>query len=159
MNNEILDDFRREHPRIVLAGKGKRLTNYIIDYFVIMGVFIGILSIAPSLGIEIDLEPDPNTSISLPLNLLNITITVFYYILAEGGNGGVTIGKMVTRTRAVRQNGDPMDMNDVLLRSICRIVPFEPLSFLGSLPLGWHDKWTKTIVIDESLSEGGFSGR
>jgi hypothetical protein len=33
-----------------------------------------------------------------------------------------------------------------------RLVPFEQFSALGSPSYPWHDRWTKTIVIDEKLT-------
>jgi hypothetical protein len=39
-----------------------------------------------------------------------------------------------------------MSAKTVLLRTLCRIVPFEPFSAFGGHP--WHDKWTRTYVID-----------
>jgi hypothetical protein len=35
----------------------------------------------------------------------------------------------------------------MVLRSLCRLIPFEPFSFLGSDARGWHDSITKTRVV------------
>ena len=35
----------------------------------------------------------------------------------------------------------------VLGRTLCRIIPFEAFSFLGTPPKGWHDVIPKTMVV------------
>jgi len=37
--------------------------------------------------------------------------------------------------------------DDILYRSLYRLVPFNMLSFIGSDSIGWHDKWSKTTVV------------
>jgi uncharacterized RDD family membrane protein YckC len=73
-------------------------------------------------------------------------IFVVLYFLCELGLKGRTIGKFVTGTKAVNIDGSEMDPKTVLIRSLCRIVPFEPFSAFGGHP--WHDTWSKTCVID-----------
>ena len=64
----------------------------------------------------------------------------------------LTIGKYITGTRVVDLNGDAPDIEQYVKRSFSRIVPFEALSFFGSTPGGWHDRWSDTLVIDERKS-------
>jgi len=40
-----------------------------------------------------------------------------------------------------------IDGFSVLARTAIRCIPFEPFSFLGSDPEGWHDNWSKTRVV------------
>ena len=151
MENEILDDSMMG-PKINLvpASKGKRFANYLIDYIALIVLLMVILfTFLPDLMDPLAMEESGS---DLLLNLLSIIVFVFYYLLSEAAMGGKTLGKIVTKTRAVKQDGTPMEMNDVLLRSLSRIVPFEPFSFLGQRPDGWHDRWTKTMVIDENES-------
>jgi len=81
--------------------------------------------------------------------LLGAAMTVTYYSLFEGLGNGKSIGKLLTGTRAVSISNEKLDFTSVLARSFSRIVPFEPLSFLGSSKDGWHDDWSKSKVIDE----------
>ena len=78
--------------------------------------------------------------------LVNIGLTLLYYTLLEGLTGR-SLGKLVTGTKVVDANGNPPGFARALLRSLCRFIPFEPFSFLGSDTRGWHDSMTRTWVI------------
>ena len=58
---------------------------------------------------------------------------------------GYTVGKLITGTRAIREDGKELTFKNAILRSLSRMVPFEPFSAFGGSP--WHDRWTKTRVI------------
>ncbi|MFN7120071.1 MAG: RDD family protein, partial [Saprospiraceae bacterium] len=75
-----------------------------------------------------------------------------YYILAEYLSKGKTLGKLVTGTRAVTLTGETPTLNQIIGRSFARVIPFEPFSYLGDSPNGWHDQLSETIVIDEAKS-------
>ena len=51
----------------------------------------------------------------------------------------------------VLENGEKPKVDVILLRSLARIIPFEPFSFLGNSPRGWHDTLTKTYVVDTKI--------
>jgi uncharacterized RDD family membrane protein YckC len=72
---------------------------------------------------------------------------LLYYTICEKAFRGHTLGKLVTGTRVIREDGEELTFKDALLRSLCRLVPFETISiwFGGGGP--WHDTWTKTKVI------------
>jgi uncharacterized RDD family membrane protein YckC len=58
---------------------------------------------------------------------------------------GRTLGKLITGTAAVKDDGTALTFKDVLLRSVCRLIPFEPISILfGGF---WHDTLAHTMVI------------
>jgi uncharacterized RDD family membrane protein YckC len=60
---------------------------------------------------------------------------------------GRTLAKYITKTKVIDENGEKPDFKKILLRTLSRIFPFEPLSFLVSGNTGWHDEWSKTIVV------------
>jgi len=37
-------------------------------------------------------------------------------------------------------------------RTLCRYIPFEPFSFLGNKPIGWHDSLSKTLVVKDTYN-------
>ena len=77
--------------------------------------------------------------------LIAILNYLFYYTLCEKLFRGYTLGKLITGTRAVKENGQELSFTDAILRSLSRMVPFEAFSAFGGHP--WHDRWTKTMVI------------
>jgi uncharacterized RDD family membrane protein YckC len=70
---------------------------------------------------------------------------IVYYTLCEKLLKGYTLGKLITGTRAIRQDGGELTFRNALLRSLSRCVPFEVFS--GFNTLTWHDSWTDTKVI------------
>jgi uncharacterized RDD family membrane protein YckC len=78
---------------------------------------------------------------------LFFVLFILYYGLLEGISKGKTLGKLITGTRAVREDGTPISFGDAFKRTLCRIIPFEPFSAFGYKP--WHDSITNTIVIKE----------
>jgi uncharacterized RDD family membrane protein YckC len=80
--------------------------------------------------------------LSLLIGYLNYIV---YYTLCEKLLKGYTLGKLITGTRAIRQDGGELTFRNALLRSLSRCVPFEVFS--GFNTLTWHDSWTDTKVI------------
>lgn len=76
--------------------------------------------------------------------MLGIINWLLYYTICEKAFKGHTLGKLVTGTRAIRNDGQELTFKDALLRSLSRLVPFEAFSGFGT---PWHDKWTNTTVI------------
>jgi len=68
-----------------------------------------------------------------------------YYSLSEKYFNGYTLGKLVTGTRAVRNDGNELTWKNAIHRSFSRFLPFEFLSGFSNKP--WHDSWTGTTVI------------
>jgi uncharacterized RDD family membrane protein YckC len=82
----------------------------------------------------------------LPISyLIGVVNYLVYYTICEKGFKGYTLGKLVTGTRVIREDGDELTIKDALLRSLSRLVPLEIFSAFGGYP--WHDSWTKTRVI------------
>lgn len=61
---------------------------------------------------------------------------------------GRSLGKLITGTKAVTENGVSVDARKALLRGLIRAVPFNGLSGFGYYCNPWHDRWTNTHVID-----------
>jgi hypothetical protein len=112
-----------------IASWSARLTNTIIDSAIIC---VAILIY----GIEDELT--------------GLLIVPIYYLFLES-LAGKTIGKMFTKTRVVTVNGDKPDFVNILGRTLCRFIPFEALSFMNSTGVGWHDVFSGTRVVNESM--------
>lgn len=61
---------------------------------------------------------------------------------------GSSLGKLITGTRAVREDGSPITASEAFGRGFSRIVPFEAFSALGNNTWPWHDQWSHTYVVD-----------
>jgi uncharacterized RDD family membrane protein YckC len=80
---------------------------------------------------------------------LSCSFFFIIYTCIEAVFKGMTLGKLITKTRAVKEDGNFISLKQAALRSLSRMVPFEFLSVLtGNL---WHDKWSKTYVIKKTI--------
>ncbi len=125
-----------------LAGKGRRFANLLLDniFFylcaVLLGVVLGIAGMAESL----------RHLGRLGEALVGWSLLIVYYAVQEG-LWGVTLGKLITGTRVIGEDGAAPRFKQILGRTLARLVPFEPFSFLGREPTGWHDRWSATKVV------------
>lgn len=144
MSEELLDEDWTGKRQLKEASKEKRLQNFLIDYFVII-VFVSLFYLlVESMGYAVTPTED-----GLKERLQGMVFYLTYYLTAEGMTGGKTVGKMVTKTKVVTQDGEEPEVVDILARTFIRLVPFEPFSFWGAKPNGWHDRWSKTMVVEE----------
>jgi uncharacterized RDD family membrane protein YckC len=133
------------------ATKGQRFVNYLIDNILmgyglsyLTGTIVGYIlgMIAPEWVLSLEEE-------SVELIFIGYLIAIFnyliYYTICEKAFRGYTLGKLITGTRAIRDDGEELTTRDAFLRSASRLVPFEPFSAFGDRV--WHDSWTKTTVI------------
>ncbi len=120
------------------ASKGQRFANYLVDTVVLSVVQLLLPATRPPEGAP--------TAGLLGALVLSLFINVAYHLALEY-SGGRTIGKLVTGTRVVSESGGRPSFGQVLGRSLMRLVPLEPFSFLGPGPRGWHDTVTHTRVV------------
>jgi len=133
------------------ASTGKRFANFLIDYIMILILLIVLLA----LYVIVTKSPNIlNNTEDAMYNVIFISGYVLYYFVCEFFFKGKTIGKLITKTRALSEDGNLLTPKQAILRSLSRLVPFETISiFFGNGGnLTWHDKWTDTIVIDEKES-------
>jgi uncharacterized RDD family membrane protein YckC len=145
VQQDILIDIE---PQLVRASTGKRLANYLIDFVVFLIVVfilaIIIAMVSPPSSDESGLISDN----SLLERLFWMFMYGAYMAIIEGIFKGRSIGKFITGTKAVNEDGSNISFTTAIARGFSRIVPFEPFSALGSPSYPWHDKWNKTYVID-----------
>lgn len=120
------------------AGNGKRLLGHIIDVAFIMFITIMILkfaTIAESVTIS-NLEID-------------LTYFAFYFLYFLGmESNGKTIGKKLLRMSVTNNKGESPSMLKIGLRTLCRFIPFDILSFLWGG--NWHDNISGTYVVSDN---------
>jgi uncharacterized RDD family membrane protein YckC len=149
---EPAGDLFVNEPRLVPASHGKRLANYFIDQIgCVLFLVIVILALRAIGGPTSDRMRE---TLSAPFtgNLLVTFLYSFLMSVQESVLRGKSLGKLITRTRAIQEDGNPMTTEKAFLRNLIRLVPFNPLSALGNPARPWHDRWSHTIVIDEDAA-------
>jgi uncharacterized RDD family membrane protein YckC len=135
------------------ASQGQRVLNFIVDSLLIrfglsyaFGFVLGYLFYTISTDMYTAFFFNDDKVIAFLLNyILGAFIYVVYYTFCEKVFQGVTLGKLITGTKAIREDGQGLTFKDAILRSLSRVVPLEAFSALWAAP--WHDTWTQTMVI------------
>lgn len=145
MEHPILDkdqwgegsDFERH-----LTPKWKRFVHFVIDFYMIYLILFWKL---PGSRLEALLAPVDKSWVNIVLPYFAVLVL---YLLLEYSTGR-TLGKFITGSKVISTLDEKLSFGQVALRTICRLLPFEPFSFLfaGS---GWHDNWSNTAVVDAS---------
>ena len=137
-----------EYPQFEYATTGNRFVNFLIDtvvyyMFNIVVLFITGAALAISGKTAEDIqEIFSNKAVPYTMALANF---ILLYTVIEGASKGRSLGKLVTGTVAVQESLQPITWKNALLRTLCRMIPFEAFSALGGNP--WHDSLTHTTVI------------
>jgi len=128
--------------RLEPCSSDRRLINLFVDYFcyIMFSLLIGFS--AGMIGGEAAMK----LLDSIPNLLLGIIIISVYFVMFEATIGR-TPAKYLTGTKVVTLDGRKPGFGQILIRTLCRFIPFEQFSFLGKNPRGWHDKISKTMVV------------
>lgn len=131
----------------MIASGWLRLANYIIDYIAylavsfLVGIVIGVICLLTG--------TDPGW-----LENMGVFSKLFFYFILKSsyliffeGIFGQSLGKMITKTKVVDENGDKPTLEKITTRTLCRFIPFEAFSFLVPNPIGWHDSLSRTRVV------------
>jgi uncharacterized RDD family membrane protein YckC len=121
--------------------QGKRFLNILMDmlgYYIFsfsIGFIFGILGLG-------DLITSTDDTV------LGAVFLILYYLIFEG-IWGKTPAKLLTKTKVITNEGNKPSFGTIVIRTLCRYIPFDALSFLSSNPVGWHDSLSNTLVVDE----------
>ena len=137
MNHQITRTLEKQLLEPVSSSR--RFLNFLID-LTIWG------SVLMLINLIIDLT-QINSSRFYNFSLLSVTFLIYYFgmeILFQR-----TMGKFLTKTKVVNQDGEKPTPSQITLRTLCRLIPFDQFSFLF-VRKGFHDFFSSTMVIDES---------
>lgn len=134
------------------ASRGKRFANYLIDLIVFYIIAVLIFAGLAAAGVLGDLFVNESSGVNLLDRIMTMIILGLLWGATEAIFKGKTLGKVITGTRAVNEDGSQISARTAFLRGFSRIVPFEPFSAFGDPSYPLHDKWTHTYVIDEKTS-------
>ncbi len=151
-NADLLSEVADTFFEFTYATTGQRFLNFLIDNIVIrftisyvIGFGVGFMLAYwfPDLMHNFIYERK-FSAVFLVSYIIGIFDYIFYYTLMEKLLNGRTIGKLITGTRAVREDGHELTFKDALLRSLSRLIPFEVFSGFG---VPWHDSLTHKMVV------------
>lgn len=134
----------------MMASHGKRIANYLIDLVMVQisvflfGIVLGILALLFDTTAFIDWLRTMNPFQSLALWVLFV---ITYFGLFESLTQR-TVGKYITGTMVVMEDGTTPEPRVSFLKALCRLIPFEQFTFFGTPPNGLHDRLTKTLVVN-----------
>ena len=127
---------------------GIRFANYIID---VIAFYALVFATAFTLGAVGALTKTINYDGTETLHGEGLYYSIVfglyfgYYIICEAAFKGRTLGKLITGCKVVTFDGSSISWGTAVLRTLARIVPFEPFSAFSGNP--WHDQWTNTQVV------------
>ncbi len=121
------------------VSSSRRLLNFLID-LTIWGFALMLINLF------IDLTEINNSRI-FNYSLLSVTFLIYYFGMELVFQK--TIGKFVTKTKVVNEDGKKPTLSQIVIRTICRLIPFDQFSYLV-VRKGFHDYLSNTVVVDES---------
>jgi hypothetical protein len=113
---------------------GHRFLHFIIDLYIVPGVLSFFVLTFQSL------IPSPALIFLICFNYFGVFI-VLEHLFQK------TIGKVLTRSVVIDEYARRPHFLKIVLRTVIRFIPFEPLSMKDGRC--WHDRWTDTYVISE----------
>lgn len=143
----------------ILASHGQRFLNLLVDTIMQVALLVVVLGFFVA-----NAEANGNKDFIVNFEksmLLQYTFTaciaLFYYNVFEIFSAR-TVGKLVTQTIVVDENGEKPNHETILVRSLSRLIPliwlpFVVSLFMGSSAQGWHDRISKTFVVDKRRLE------
>ena len=127
-----------------LAGLGSRFAAFLIDSL-IQGALLFIIAIGMAIG-RVDFEGFKRFDSWIAAIGIILLFAVFfgYYIFFEMISNGQSPGKRFIKLRVIKQNGEPVDFWESLLRNILRLADFLPsLNLAGALFIVFSRKYKR----------------
>lgn len=121
-----------------------RFVNFIIDHIVWYGLLFMV-----SFIIGLFIQPMGHVLIKVLGYSIFLGTYIAYYALMEI-KFQKTVGKFITKTKVVKMDGEKLETSDIITRSLCRLIPFDALSFLYTKN-GFHDSLSNTTVVNDSM--------
>ena len=129
-----------------VVGSGIRFANFLIDLIIWL-----VLAFIVSFVIGFFVQPTDKEIISLYGYILIFGIFIAYYAIMEI-KFQKTVGKFITKTKVVKMDGTKPENSDIIMRTFCRLIPFDRISFLF-VRNGIHDFLSKTKVVKDNIAE------
>lgn len=132
------------------AGRWKRFFCFLLDYAGVMGFVYAAAYVLGVLSPVFDWA-DAAVTFVIHANALEDRLIgtggYFVYYLFWESLFAATPAKWILGTRVVSASGERPSFAKVIVRSLARLVPFEPLVY-ALAGTAWHDSWSGTVVVD-----------
>jgi uncharacterized RDD family membrane protein YckC len=137
----------------LLATHGQRFSNWLIDMLMqvilLFIILVFVIAIAESNGNKAFQNYLMNMNTIGQYTLTSCLVLLYYNVFEVFF--ARTIGKFITNTIVVDENGNTPDHQTILVRSVCRLIPLYGFSLLGMPARGWHDSISKTYVVNKKI--------
>lgn len=133
----------------LLATRGQRFFNCILDLLIVHTILISIATTIAIIGDvtnNYDLSGWAESTTTLERLFFWSVMLFLYYFLSEAYFSR-TFAKYFTKTIVVTKDGLKPNYKIILLRTLCRFIPLEAITFLGSNVRGLHDFFSDTYVV------------
>lgn len=140
-DEDKMSTFYSENDSLIftLLSRKKMFWSYLLDRLIIC--FWSVVLIAT---IDFFIE-NKNVDLTLINGLIFCTVYFLYFYVQELSIN-TTIAKKTVKSYLVNQQGDKPSSNQILIRNLCRFIPFDTLSYIFCR-LGFHDKISKTFLV------------
>lgn len=135
------NESQKQNVATVPTSQGKRFMNYILDYIFILICYVILYAL-------FDTSSGTSTGEEGGDSFLIYLFYLIYYVFFEG-IWQKTPAKLLTRTKVITKEGEKPTLGVIIIRSLCRLIPFDNFSYLSTNPVGWHDSISKTLVVNE----------
>jgi uncharacterized RDD family membrane protein YckC len=144
--NNLEEKIKKENQENVFLSttQGKRFLNYILDL-----IFLYIFSLVLWEILWIISSDLVRLTTDMNEYLVGVVVGTIFYATCES-IWSKTPAKFITKTKVITEKGEKPELSNIIRRTLIRFIPLEPFSFLSSdRPKGWHDRWSKTMVVDD----------
>ena len=135
-----------------MIGMGKRFFGFILNMIFFYIIYLMLLFLVGVVGslISPSFVQQIVSGDKVLIYIIYFAAYIWYFFLTEYIFGR-SFGHMIIKARIVDYYGNKPTFKHVLIRTFCRFIPFDSLSFLGS-GHGWHDSIAKTYVINSEYT-------
>jgi uncharacterized RDD family membrane protein YckC len=132
--------------RLISARRRLRFANLIIDQFMLVVIAFAIWFVCVMASEEFGYRSGLEFLQRVPPVLAEILVTFGYYVILEATTSR-TVGKFITGTIVVNDDGGKPTFGQIFGRSAARWIPLEAFSFFSQERTGVHDRLANTYVI------------
>ena len=133
----------------LFASRSQRFMNFILDFLIIYIIWISIgttLIIIGEITSIYALSNWAESTSTFEKIFFWLILLFLYYFLTETYYSR-TFAKYFSKTIVVTKNGLRPNKKQIIIRTLCRFIPLEGLTFLGKNTKGLHDFFSDTYVV------------